>query len=147
MDIHKSLNHPDVWKDYDSLMEIARARGDEAGAREWQAKRDAKIAEVQRLQRGEGDGTTPENGQPLSKEVVEFITALAQAAYQARQADIKIPPDAAEALKQLDDAPSPFPSVAAFLRAIADGHEASAPDNLPPPLDQICDALLEAVSS
>nr|VFK40960.1 MAG: Tetratricopeptide repeat-containing protein [Candidatus Kentron sp. SD]VFK46715.1 MAG: Tetratricopeptide repeat-containing protein [Candidatus Kentron sp. SD]VFK80456.1 MAG: Tetratricopeptide repeat-containing protein [Candidatus Kentron sp. SD] len=50
--IREPLDHPDVYKDYWSLMNITHARGDEPAAGEWQAKRDAKLAEVERLRAG-----------------------------------------------------------------------------------------------
>ncbi len=52
--IFKPLNLPDVWKNYAHLAEVARARGDTKAAAVWEAKRDAKIAELQRLRRGDG---------------------------------------------------------------------------------------------
>jgi tetratricopeptide (TPR) repeat protein len=56
LEIREALNHPDVWKAYRNLADVARGRGDEQAAASWQARRDAKLAEVQRLQRGEGSG-------------------------------------------------------------------------------------------
>ena len=53
--IHEDLDLPDVYKVYGSLAEIARARGDEAAAAKWQAKRDAKVAELKRLRGGGGE--------------------------------------------------------------------------------------------
>ncbi len=50
---HESLNLPDVHNDYATLADVARARGDAKAAREWQAKSDAKVAELEHLQRGE----------------------------------------------------------------------------------------------
>ena len=38
------------------LAEIAEDRGDQEAAAEWQAKRDAKIEELEKLRRGEGAG-------------------------------------------------------------------------------------------
>ncbi len=145
LEIHEALNHPDVWKDYNNFMEIAHARGDTEGAAQWQAKRDAKIAEVKKLRRGEGAPAAGNRGVP--KEVVEFVTALAQAAYHARQAGQPMPPDAAEALAQLHQAPPPFPAIAAFFEAVAGGHPATVPDDLPPPLDAICAELLKAAGA
>ena len=52
--IHEPLDHPDVWKDYGNLADIARARGDEKSAAEWQVKAETKHAEIKRRERGEG---------------------------------------------------------------------------------------------
>nr|VFK17456.1 MAG: Tetratricopeptide repeat-containing protein [Candidatus Kentron sp. LFY] len=50
--IYEPLNHPHLLQVYDLLIEIARARGDEAAAGGWQTKRDAKIAELEQLWAG-----------------------------------------------------------------------------------------------
>jgi len=60
--IYEPLNHPEVYKVYANLAEIARARGDGEAAARWQAKRDAKVAELERLRRGEGDKETGGQG-------------------------------------------------------------------------------------
>ena len=53
-EIFESLGLNDVWKNYDTLSEIAKARGDTAATTEWAQKRDAKLAELERLARGGG---------------------------------------------------------------------------------------------
>ena len=53
MKIREALGLPDVYKDYWTLADIARDRGDAEAVAMWQAKRDAKLAEVERLRRGE----------------------------------------------------------------------------------------------
>jgi tetratricopeptide (TPR) repeat protein len=53
LSINESLNLPNVYRDYWQLAKIARDRGDLEAAARWQAKGDAKWAEVQRLHRGE----------------------------------------------------------------------------------------------
>ncbi|HEY0604301.1 MAG TPA: tetratricopeptide repeat protein, partial [Herpetosiphonaceae bacterium] len=55
--VRESLDLPDVYKDYWILADIAHDRGDAEAAAMWQAKRDAKIAELERLRRGEGLST------------------------------------------------------------------------------------------
>jgi len=62
LQISESLNLPDVYKDYGILAKIARARGDAEAAARWQAKYEAKLAEVERLQRGEGEGERGRQG-------------------------------------------------------------------------------------
>jgi hypothetical protein len=52
--IGESLGLNDVWKDYDTLSEIAAARQDRAAAANWAQKRDAKLAEIKRLAGGGG---------------------------------------------------------------------------------------------
>ncbi|HUV91330.1 MAG TPA: tetratricopeptide repeat protein, partial [Anaerolineae bacterium] len=62
LQIRESLNLPDVYRDYANLAEIAHARGDGEAAARWQAKCDAKVAELERLRRGGGDGETGRQG-------------------------------------------------------------------------------------
>ena len=82
----------------------------------------------------------------LPDEVVQFILALAQAAYTARHSAVPLPPDAAEALAQLADAPAPFPAVGAFLRAVAEGQPVpTVPEGLPEVVREILEKLAEAV--
>jgi len=50
MKIRESLELPDVWKVYGNLEAIAEARGDEEAAAAWRAKKEAKQAELERLQ-------------------------------------------------------------------------------------------------
>ncbi|HEY0736860.1 MAG TPA: tetratricopeptide repeat protein [Herpetosiphonaceae bacterium] len=52
--IRELLNLPDVYKDYWILADIARDRADTEAAAMWQAKYEAKVAELERLRRGEG---------------------------------------------------------------------------------------------
>lgn len=47
-EIREQLGAEEVWQDYDTLADVARARGDEAAAFEWEAKRDAVLAELER---------------------------------------------------------------------------------------------------
>jgi tetratricopeptide (TPR) repeat protein len=47
--IRESRNLPDVWKVYRILAEVASASGDAKAAAKWQAKCDAKLAELERL--------------------------------------------------------------------------------------------------
>lgn len=52
--IYETLNLPEVYKNYRILAKIARTKGDEEAAAMWQAKYDAKLAELKQLRRGEG---------------------------------------------------------------------------------------------
>jgi tetratricopeptide (TPR) repeat protein len=141
--IHESLNLPDVYKDYGNLAEIARARGDADAAARWQAKRDAKLAELRRLRRGEGAGGQAAG---LPEQLVKAILGLAQAAFIARASESPLPPDAAEMLAQLSQLPPPFGAISPFLQAIAAGQPAPPlPAGLPPEVVEILTALVEAM--
>jgi tetratricopeptide (TPR) repeat protein len=145
LQIREALKHPDVWKVYATLADVTRGRGDAEAAARWQAKRDAKVAEVKRLQRGEGSGATPAR---LPEQVAQLLLELAQACYAARTGGAPLPPDAAEVLAQLREAPAPFPAVASFLDAVAAGQQLPpVPADLPPPLPEILNALTEAVQT
>jgi tetratricopeptide (TPR) repeat protein len=52
--IHESLVLKEAWLDYDTLSEIAQARGDLAAAAEWAKKRDDQLAGLER--RADGGG-------------------------------------------------------------------------------------------
>jgi tetratricopeptide (TPR) repeat protein len=144
LEIREELNHPDVWKVYSNLAEVARGRGDEQAAASWQAKAEAKLAEVRRLRRGEGSGVSPR----LSEELVQAVLALARACYQARAGAGPLPPDAAEVLVQMAEAQAPFPAIASFLQAVAAGQPLPpVPADLPKELADILNALVEAVGT
>jgi len=60
----------------------------------------------------------------------------------------RLPPEAAEALAQLADAPAPFAAVAAFLKAIAEGQPMPVvPAGLPDVVREIMEKLAEAVGN
>ncbi len=141
--IRESLNLPDVWKGYANLADIARDRGDADAAAEWQAKYDAKVAELERLARGEGgDGEAP--GVP--PELVKGILGLAQAAYAARESELPLAPDAAEALATIAQCPPPLNAIAPFLDALASGKAIPPlPAGLPGELEKVLQALAEAI--
>ncbi len=135
--IREDLGLPEVYKDYANLAEIARARGDAAAAAAWQAKYDAKVEELVRLRGGGGEAG--------SAEAAKAVVALAQATFQAR-AGGALPPDAAEVLAQMADAPAPFDALGAFLQAVAAGGPLPAlPGALPDELREVLEALAEAV--
>jgi tetratricopeptide (TPR) repeat protein len=140
----ESLNLPNVWKDYSSLADIARDRGDTAAAETWQTKYDAKLAEVKRLRRGPdgaGAGATPDDA-------TKAILALAQAAHAARFHATSLPLEVAEALAQLASFPAPVGAIGTFLERVADP-KAPLPNDIPPglpaPLTDILTQLLDAL--
>ena len=52
--IYESLNHPESHEFYGGLALVAAERGDAKIAAEWQAKRDARLAELEGLSRDDG---------------------------------------------------------------------------------------------
>jgi hypothetical protein len=145
LQIREVLNHPDVWKDYGNLADVARGRGDAEAADRWQAKCDAKLADLERLRRGEGSGVAPAR---LSEQVAQALLELARACYAARTNAAPLPPEAAEVLAQLREAAVPFPAVASFLDAVAANQPLPpVPADLPPPLPDILNALSQAVQA
>jgi tetratricopeptide (TPR) repeat protein len=144
LQIYEALNLPDVWKVHANLAEIARDRGDQEAAARWQAKRDAKLAELERLRRGEDTGAATAG---VSDDLMEALVALAQVCYQARADQTPLPTDAADVLAHVREAPPPLPIVGSFLQAVADGQPLPPlPPDLPPPLTELLQALTQAVN-
>jgi tetratricopeptide (TPR) repeat protein len=142
--VYEALNLPEVYKVYANLAAIARDRGDQEAAARWQAKRDAKLAELKRLRRGEG---TAEATTGVPDGLLRALVALAQACYQARAGQAPLPPDAAETLAHLREAPPPWSVVGSFLQAVADGQSPPPlPPDLPPPLTELLHKLTQALN-
>jgi tetratricopeptide (TPR) repeat protein len=140
---YEALNHPDVWKVYGNLADVARGRGDSEAAARWQDKCDAKLAELKRLRHGEGSGAKPAR---LPEEVAQALLDLARTCHAARTSGTPLPPDATELLAHLRDAPAPCLALASFLDAVAAGQPLPpVPAGLPLPLPDILNALAEAL--
>lgn len=145
LQIHESLQLPDVYKTYWNLMELARDRGDQQAAAQWQAKYEAKWAEVQRLRRGEGEQGASGKGQ-VPEEFLKGIIGLAQAVYAARMGQSPLSAEVNEVLEQLAEMPAPFNSLSGFLQAIGSDKPVPAiPPGLPPQIQQVLAALVEAI--
>jgi tetratricopeptide (TPR) repeat protein len=144
--IYEPLDHPNLYIVYGNLADIARARGDEPSAAEWQAKFETKYAEIKRRERGVGaDGVRP--APQIDPQVVKFLQEVAQACYNMRARKLALPPDLAEALAQMSEAQPPFPEIAAFLGAAALGQSLPPiPAGLPRPLANLLEALKEALN-
>lgn len=141
LQIFEPLDHPNVVHAYYNLAEIARACGDAAVAAAWQEKFEAKYAEIRRREQGEGGGGRVDEGQ-----LAQYLLQLAQVCFQVRVQGAGLPPQVGEALAQLRAAPGPFPGVAAFLQAVADGQALPPlPEGLPGRMTEVLEALREAV--
>ncbi len=134
--IRESLGLLDAWKDYDTLSEIARVRGDIAAAGEWAQKRDALREEVKR-RAGSGEG--------LPAQMLLALQALTVTCAQAGFGEGTLGPDEEEALAQLDQGRAPFPEFAAFLRQLAAGQLPTIPHGLPAELRQWLEALTQSI--
>ncbi len=134
MGIRESLNLPEVFNDYGNLALVARDRGDAKAAAEWQAKYKAKLAEVERLRRGDG---------PAQR--VQAVLALARAVHEARLRGVALPVEAAEALAQLSGLPAPLGDVGDFLRGVADGGTPAVPSDLPSEIGEVLEGLVGAL--
>ncbi|NRF65442.1 CHAT domain-containing protein [Aquincola sp. S2] len=130
--IRESLGLKEVFKDYNTLSQIAEARGDTAAA-EWAQKRDAMLEELRRLAGGGG-------GVPL-----KALQALAIACAQAGLSGAPPGPAEAEALATLDGMPAPFPDFSATLCRLASGEMPPIPDGLPTELRDLLTATLKAM--
>ncbi len=137
--IRESLGLKEAWKDYNTLSEIAQARGDLAAAAEWAGKRDDLLAELERRAGGGGG---------LPAQMLAALKSLAVACAEAGLGDGGPGPAEEEALAPLDQLPAPFPDLAAFLRQLAlgaMGHLPPVPSGLPPELRQWLEALVDEI--
>jgi len=126
--------------DYHTLADIARARGDAAQAAEWERKRDAVRAELQRRARGPGGGGLPPQ---FAQAVQQLSIACAQAGFGQPQPQ-DLGPAEESALAQLEQLPAPLPDLAAFLRRLAARELPPIPATLPPDLRHFLQQLLAA---
>lgn len=122
--------------DYNTLSQIAQARGDIVAAAEWAKKRDNLLEELERRAGGGGG---------LPAQMFKALQALTVACAQAGFGDGSLGPDVEEALAQLDGAPAPFPAFAAFLRQIAAGQLPPIPGGLPGELREMLEEIMEAI--
>lgn len=134
--IRESLGLKEVLVDYHTLSEIAESRGDSAAAIEWAQKRDAKIAERQRLAGGGGG---------MGGEMLQALQAIALACAQAGLNHATIDPAESEALAKLDSFPAPFPEFAAALRQLAAGQIPAIVASFPAELQQLLAQITEDV--
>ncbi|MGE3541105.1 MAG: tetratricopeptide repeat protein [Candidatus Tectimicrobiota bacterium] len=134
--------------DYHTLARTARARGDEAEAAHWDARRDEAEAELERRARG---GTAAEPG--LSQDMLQAITQLALACVQASLSGSGLPAEAESAVAQLAAAAAgPWQPLGHYLRRLATGPApdtlaalATPPAGLSEPLQQLFAQLYAAV--
>jgi tetratricopeptide (TPR) repeat protein len=134
--------------DYYALAQIARARGEEVQAAQWEAKRDEVQIELTRRARG---GDAADTG--LSQQMVQAITQLAEACVQAGLGGTGLPSEAESAVAQLEsEAAGPLQQLGRYLRRLATGPAsatvaalATPPAGLPNPLPQLIAKLRDTV--
>ena len=143
----------ELWKNFQVLADIARARSDAAakdmdqeGARkheldaaEWERKRDAVEAELERRAQGPGGGGLPPQ---FAQAVQQLSLACAQAGFGGPQPQA-LDPGAESMLAQIEQFPAPLPDLAAFLRRLAARELPAVPSTLPPELQQFLTQLLQ----
>jgi len=134
--IHESLGLKEGWLTYNTLSEIAHARGDLTAAAEWAKKRDDLDAELERRAGGGGG---------LPAQMLQALQALTFACAQAGFGEGDLGPGEEEALARLDGFAAPFPEFAAFLRQIASGQVAPIPDGLPVELREWVEGLVREI--
>ena len=135
-EIRESLGLKEAFKDYNTLSEIAAARGDSAAAAEWAQKRDALRAELK--QRAGGGGGLP-------AQMLQALAQLTLACARAGFGDDPLGPDVEEALATLDGYPAPFPDFTAHLRHLAAGELRPIPPGLPKELHDILSKIQTAI--
>jgi len=133
--INESLGLKEALGDYNTLVEIAQARGDAAAAAEWAKKRDDLLEE---LERRAGGGGVP-------AKMMKAFQALAVACAQAGLGGDALGSAEEETVAQIDQLPAPFPDFAAFLRQVAAGQLPAVPASLPAELRQLSEGLVQAI--
>lgn len=136
--IREHLVLKEAWRDYNTLSEIAEARGDLVAAAEWAKKRDDLLTELDRRAGGGGS---------LAPQMLEGLQALTIACAQAGFGEGALGLAEEEALAQLNGFPTPFPAFAAFLRQIAAGRLAPIPDGLPGELRDWLEGLVNSIAT
>lgn len=133
---------------YHILAQIARARGDEAQAAQWEARQDEVRAELARRARGSATADAS-----LPQQMLQAITQLAVACVQASLGGTGLPSEAESAVAQLESEDAgPLQPLGHYLRRLATGPAddtvaalATPPGDLPEPLPQLIARLRDAV--
>src|SRR5262249_36559084 len=134
--IHERLGLKEALIEYNTLAEIARARGRAEEATEWERKCAAKLEELERRAAGPV-GLHPQN--------IRTLQALSLACASAAKDGNELEPDAEAALAQMDGLPAPMPELARFLRGIAAGDIPALPASTPAELRSFFEQLLTAL--
>ena len=134
--IRESLDLKEAYKDYHTLSEIAKARGDAPAAAEWAKKRDDLLEELKRRAGGGGG---------LPAQMLGALQQLTIACARAGFGDGDLGPGEEEALATLEQNPAPFPDFVAYLRQLATGQLPPIPASLPTELRQILEPLAQAI--
>ena len=139
-EIYESLELKSGWTEYNTLSEIATARGDTDAAAEWARKRDALLEE---LEQRAGDG-----GGGLPGQMLQALTQLTLTCARAGFGGEDLGPAEEEALARLDTFDPPFPNFSAHLRRLATGDLPlpPIPDGLPKELRDVLDGIHQAIS-
>lgn len=132
--IRESLGLKEVYKDYNTLAQIAEARGDTAAASDWTRKHADLVAEL--IHRAGGGG--------LLAGRLRVLQRLTISCAVAGSGESALGPAEEDALAQLEQGPAPFPDFAGFLREIAVGRPAAIPDGLPGELREWLEELVAA---
>ncbi len=135
-EIRESLGLKEAVQDYNTLSEIAAARGDTAAVDDWARKRDELRAELER--RAGGGGSIP-------GEMLRALQALTMACARAGFGGEPLDPAVEENLAHLDGSPAPFPAFSAALRRLAAGDLPPIPAGLPPELHEFLEGITKAI--
>jgi tetratricopeptide (TPR) repeat protein len=138
-EIREELRLKEVCRDYHTLGQIARARGNTAEVTEWQAKRDTVLAEWERRAQGPRGFDAP-----FARAIQGLAVACARAGFGGDE-PVDLEPQAEVALAQIAKLPSPMPAVAGALRAVATGKIPTIGDDLPAELRELLTQLIAAI--
>jgi hypothetical protein len=126
----------ELWKRYQTLADLARARGDAEQAAEWERKRDAVLEELDRRAKGPGG---------LPPQLLQAIQGIAITCAQAGVKKRELEPEAEAMLTQMAALPAPLTDLAGFLRRLSTGELSPVPSGLPADINQFLEQVPEAV--
>jgi len=135
-EIFEGLGLKEVANSYAGLAAIARARGNEAQAADWQRKCEELRAELQRRAQGEG-GVPPQ--------FLQALRSLAMACARAGVDGSDLDPQAESALVQVEQLAAPLNALGPVLRGLAAGDLQAVPEGLPEPLAETLAEIIDAV--
>ncbi|HEX7677181.1 MAG TPA: tetratricopeptide repeat protein, partial [Thermoanaerobaculia bacterium] len=138
-EIHERLGLMEVFRNYDTLADIAHARGDGDKAAEWERKSNAVLQEQERRAQGPG-GVPPQ----LLQDIRALSMACARAGFGQEQPE-QLSPGEESDLAQIEQLAAPLSDIAPFLRRIAAGEIPSPPTTLPAELQELFTQLIDAI--
>jgi tetratricopeptide (TPR) repeat protein len=135
-EIFERLHLKEAHVAYNTLAQIARARGDEAQTTSWERQRNDLRAELTRRA-----GTPTALPPDFLRNIQSLAIACAQTGFDAQP----LTPQVEEALAQIAKLPAPLNALSPTLRALTEGRLPPVPAALPPELQHLLTQLFDAI--